>query len=340
MLWNTPEVKQLNSERVRREIQRNPKCTKAQVARATELSVATCNTIFNELLASGEIRVVDQEEAAMGRPAIRFEYNEDDHHVLGVIVSLIDNAETIDYIVGNALGETIKQGQVSCKAIDYKQIEQVIADCIAEDDLIRGITIGIPGVTANGIVERCDIDGIVGEPLEKKLEKKFGIDVMVRNDMDIMSYGVYQSDFEKQGDLCAVFFPPKGIAYVGAGMIIDGKILTGATQFSGEIRYIAEAFGMTTEQMKKDSKNEKKLTEFAVKMLVILISTIDPEKIVVMGDCFEEKDALKLRNGCAQIVGESHVPSVEIVREVLDKYTCGLIRLALNHRDFPLLESI
>lgn len=340
MLWNTPEVKQLNSERVRREIQKHPRCTKAQVAKATELSVATCNTIFNELLASGEIRVVDQEDAAMGRPAVRFEYNEDDHHVLGIILRLDEKKERIDYVIGNALGETISRGQVTADRIDYDQIHRIVADCVAQDELIRCVTVGIPGVTADGVVERCDIEGVVGEPLEKKLEKAFGIDVIVHNDMDIISYGVYQTDFDGQGNLCAVFFPPQGVAYVGAGMIIDGKILMGASQFSGELRYVAEAFGMTTEQMTKDSKNAKKLTDFAVKMLVILISTIDPERIVVMGDCFEERDALKLRQGCAKIVGENHVPKVEIIREVMDEYICGLIRMALNHIDFPLLESM
>lgn len=339
MLWNTPEVKQLNSERVRREIQKTPKCTKAMVAKETSLSVATCNTIFNELLQAGEIRTCDQEEAIMGRPAIRFEYNEDFCHVLGISVT-IGKQEEINYMIGNALGDVIKQDRVSHGNVDGAKILEVVQQCIEQDPLIRCVTVGIPGVAADGVIERCDVEGLVGEPLAEEVKKKTGIDTIVGNDMDITSYGIYQSTFVGQGNLCTVLFPPEGESYVGAGMIIDGKILHGASEFAGEIRYVAEAFGVTTSDMKKLRKDKEQLIDFAVKMATILIATIDPQKIVLMGEGLEAKDALKIRNGCGKIVSDRHVPKIEIDNEGDENYATGLIRLALNHISFPLSESM
>lgn len=335
MHWNTPEVKQLNSEKIRMEIQKNPKCTKAMIAKEVSLSVATCNTIFNELLASREIRVVDQENAIMGRPAIRFEYNEDYYHVMGIIAS-IGKEEKLEYIIGNALGEIIDSGYVVSDGIDGKQIEELVGKCIAGDKLIKCITVGLPGVNAKGIIERCDISGLVGEPLEKNLKDKFGIDVIVDNDTDIISYGIYHSVFAGKGNLATVLFPAEGDSYVGSGLIINGKILGGASEFAGEIRYIAEAFGITTNEMKVIRKNRTQLLDYAIKMLVILISTIDPRKIVVIGEDFEPDDLEELKAGCERIVSKLHVPEIEIQKNGNADYKHGLMRLAINKISFPL----
>ena len=339
MLWNTPEVKQLNCERIRREIQNNPKCTKAMVAKQTELSVATCNTIFNELLDAGEIRIADQEEAAMGRPALRFEYNEDYRHVLGIRVT-VEEKETIHYLIANALGEMIKTGKAESKSVDGAKVLKVIENCIAEDELIRCVSIGVPGVTSDGVIENCDIEGLTGEPLEKKIRKQFDIDVTIQNDMDVISYGVYQETFKDKGNLAAILFPSEGESYVGAGMIIDGKILFGATQFAGELRYIGEAFGITLTEMKKIRKDKEKLIDFASKMAVVLISTIDPKKIVVVSRTMEERDAFKIREQCAKVVTEAHVPEMTVENEVDSSYDYGLVELALNKVFFPLSEPV
>ena len=104
--------------------------------------------------------------------------------------------------------------------------------------------------------------------------------------------------------------------------------------------YVARAFGMDEDQIRKYDRDKDKRLDFAVRMLVILISTIDPQTIVVMGETFEDRDALRLGKACAAIVGESHVPKIQIRRDVMADYACGLIRLALNRIDFPLSEPM
>lgn len=86
MVSSTPEVRQLNRERIRRELHVRKTCTKAEMAAWTGLSVSTCNTILNEMRADGEIIRTSQEDGYVGRPASRFEYNADYLHVLVVYV--------------------------------------------------------------------------------------------------------------------------------------------------------------------------------------------------------------------------------------------------------------
>ena len=339
MLWNTPEVKQLNSERVRKEIQNNQKCTKAMVAKQTQLSVATCNTIFNELLEAGEIKIADQEEAAMGRPALRFEYNADYRHVLGIRIT-VGEKETIHYLIANALGEIIEAKKTAKKAVHGEDVLKVIEESIKRDDKIQCVSIGVPGVAVDGVIEACDIEGLTGEPLEEKIRNRFGLDVTIQNDMDFISYGIYQASLKDKGNLATILFPAEGESFVGSGMIIDGKILFGATQFSGELRYIGEAFGITEKEMKTLRKDKKKLLDFAAKMCIVLISTIDPKELVVVSRDMEERDAYQLKELCAKIVTEAHVPKLVVYNEVDESYDYGLVRLALNRVFFPLSEPM
>ena len=83
MVRNTVEVKQLNKEKIIEAVQSRESCTKAEIARETGLSVATCGTILNEMSESGELVRMDQEDAVIGRPATLFAYNRDYRHVSG-----------------------------------------------------------------------------------------------------------------------------------------------------------------------------------------------------------------------------------------------------------------
>lgn len=102
MVGSTPEVRQLNRERIRRELHVRKTCTKAEMAAWTGLSVSTCNTILNEMRADGEIIRTSQEDGYVGRPASRFEYNADYLHVLVVYVVTDHGENTVAFAVADA----------------------------------------------------------------------------------------------------------------------------------------------------------------------------------------------------------------------------------------------
>ncbi|CCH74265.1 hypothetical protein BN11_4180002 [Nostocoides australiense Ben110] len=161
MVSSTPEVRQLNRERIRRELHVRKTCTKAEMAAWTGLSVSTCNTILNEMRADGEIIRTSQEDGYVGRPASRFEYNADYLHVLVVYVVTEHGENTVAFAVADALGQVRLSEQRHPDAITYSVIEELIAEQLATDELIRGIALGIPGVARDGVVEDCDVDALV-----------------------------------------------------------------------------------------------------------------------------------------------------------------------------------
>lgn len=336
VLHSTPEVKQLNRERIRKQIQDHETCTKAEVSRWTSLSVSTCNTILNEMQSEGEIIYVAQEESYVGRPASRFRYNPDHLHVLVMYVLGEQGENTVALATANAVGELLWRTQRHPASITYPVIEDLIAERLSVDKLIRGIAFGIPGVAQNGIIERCDVESLVGLDLEGKVRANFGISLEIRNDMDFIANGVYNRVNDNGGDLVTLLFPEDG--YVGCGIVVDGKALRGYSKFSGELSYIAEGFGVSRMAQRQAMLERTAFRDLAAKMVLITCGTIDPEVIMLMGNRMNEADLTEIREICEPIVSELHLPRLLADNNVDEYYISGMVRETLDLLQFRLLR--
>ena len=340
MKWSTPEVKQLNKELVREAVKELGECTKSDVAKETALSVATCNTLLNEMLEAGEIVKQDQEVAKMGRPADRFVYNSEYHHVLGLMIRAVDSVTEIASFVADATGNVIKSESKRIVSPTQLSIDEVIESNLSEDELIKSISIGIPGVTKRGIVERCDIKSLVGADLQGAFAKEYGLDVEVRNDMDFVSLGVFNYEFDGTGNLAVAYFPEHSSGYVGCGFIINERLLTGFSKFSGELSYISEGFGISRAAVKEKCQDHDELVRHVMRMALVIATTIDPEALVIMSSKVTEDDLAVIRSGLGDILTDNHVPKIELGKDVLESYRNGLIVAAINRLDFPLTCAI
>lgn len=336
MVRNTPEVKQLNKELIRREIQKHEKCTKAGISKETDLSVATCNTIFNEMLDAGEIIQAEQEEIYMGRPPSLFIYNPDYQHVLVMFISNEQGINTVEFVVADALGNQIRREQVHPDIITYDMIEKLVAEIIQEDLLIQGMTFGIPGISHHGVIEYCDVESVVGVDMAGGLQRKFKIEVEIRNDMDFISTGVYHTVEHNGGNLAAMYFPTAGNGCVGCGFVIDGKVLRGHTKFAGEISYVAEGFGIPRQKQNELLADPTAFCDFAAKTVLIVIGTIDPETIMLMGNAVSPEDIDLIKEKCKAVISDRHIPKLLVDDGISDYYLNGLIRVALDQLQFQL----
>lgn len=336
MDWSTPDVKQLNKERIRRTIQGIESFTKSYVASQTMLSFATCNTLLNEMLESGEIKPIGQKEINMGRPAKEFTYNEDFHHVLGLYISKDSQSERITYSISDALGQPLVEDELRSASITFDQVREIIKKETSNDSLIQRITFGIPGISTHGVIEYCDIKSMTGIDVEKSLKDEFGVDVEVRNDMDFISYGVYHTFPHENGNLATIYFPASNEACIGCGFVIDGKVLRGHSKFAGEISYIAEGFGISRSEQTILMDDPVTLSKLASQMVLIAIGTVDPEVVVLLGDDLDAGILDTIRNDCEKIVTNKHIPNLSVGNDISGYYKQGLTKFALNHLQFPI----
>ncbi len=117
------------------------------------------------------------------------------------------------------------------KAVNDKMKEKsIIADEIA------GVGVGVPGpVDADGVVHRCVNLGWDVFNVNEKLEGLLGFPVMSGNDANVAALGeMWKGGGQGHKDLVVVTLGTG----VGGGIIINGKILTGANGAGGEIGHI------------------------------------------------------------------------------------------------------
>lgn len=117
------------------------------------------------------------------------------------------------------------------KAVEDKMAEKGIAK---ED--VAGVGVGVPGpVDSKGIVHRCVNLGWDEFNVNEKLGAMVGMTVMAGNDANVAALGeMWRGGGQGHEDLVVVTLGTG----VGGGIIIGGKMLTGANGSGGEIGHI------------------------------------------------------------------------------------------------------
>ncbi len=101
---------------------------------------------------------------------------------------------------------------------------------------VQGIGIGVPGsVDRSGVVNRAVNLGWGVVPIEQELSELSGMFVKAANDANVAALGEYWMGSGREYDSIVMVTLGTGI---GGGVIIDGKILTGANGAGGEIGHI------------------------------------------------------------------------------------------------------
>lgn len=332
---NTAQVRSYNIEIVKNALKALPYGTKNTVSKLTGLSVATCNTLLNELAETGEILEVQDMTStnSVGRPAKEYRFNECFSYILCIYATTIGGHRKLHYGVMDLLGQIVESESVDKKLLDYQEIEELVAALIQKYPSINAIGFGIPGIVNREMtVEGCDIEALNGCPLRRRLMDQFGVDVVVDNDMNLIAYGFYQEEApEEDSSMALVSFFEKVCA--GCGIIINGTIFHGSTNFAGEVSYLP--FEMNhTEQLQLLSTREGVL-KLVSKMLSSLAAVINPTQIVLTGSPIQEDMLEELIELCEVCIPEQHMPKLRYSADIDHYYLQGLCALTLEYVNNP-----
>ena len=325
---NTMKIKQLNVELVKSALIEMTYGTKLTISNATGLSLGTCGNILNELSESGEVIEVDAEQTNGGRPARRFLYNANYCYVACMYISYENGIHKITYAVCNLVGEIIEEDSVILDVIDFDAIVLLIERLTEKYDIIKAVGIGVPAVVYEGVVVGdCDIRNLINFPLEKQLKAKFPLEIVVENDMNLIARGFYRKqNYDQDKNIAVIDFPKEKC--IGSGIIIQGHIMKGNTNFAGEVSYLP--FDMSQEEQINRLNSEDGLLPLAVKTLVSVIAVINPETIVLAGDLMRSDMLEDIYNGCLEIVPKEHMPRIIIREDIYEDYMNGLISVTIE----------
>lgn len=336
---NTAQVKIYNVEMVKNALKLKALSggTKTTIARITGLSIATCNTILNELEATGEILEVTNEYTNFGRPAKLYRFNENFSYICCIYMSYENMQKVLTYAVVDLLGNIIKEKSMIKTCIDYDEIENLIQELTNEYENIKAIGVGVPGVvTQHKDIDICDIEELVNCNLVGRLKDKFRMDVVIDNDMNLIAYGVYQKkEYQENASIAVVSFYKDN--FPGSGIIVDGHIIRGNTNFAGEVSYLP--LGCTRSQQKELLKGREGITQNVAKTLCSLIAIINPRIIVMTGTTLADDMLGEICSLINEIIPEKHRPQILLENNVQEYYLKGLSSMTLEYLNNPIRKE-
>lgn len=122
----------------------------------------------------------------------------------------------------------------------------LIASCLArarrESLHVTGVGVGIPAILdpATGVVgEAHHVTDLAGQPLAARLGERFGLPVVVDNDVNALALGEWRFGSGRGARSLVVLAAGTGF---GGGVILDGRLVRGAAGFGGEFGHTPVKF--------------------------------------------------------------------------------------------------
>lgn len=335
--YNTSNVKQMNMELIRVAIRSMPGNTKAGIAAVTGLSHATCNNLLNELVAIGEVLELDKENNSGGRPSQRYQYNSDFFSVLSLYIDNDSKKTVLRYAVFNLAGEILEETSLHKEYLDYQTIEDLVALVLQKHPGVKTIGIGIPGVVLKQrFVNTCDVESLNNCPLADRLENHFKINTILMNDMNATAIGYYQEqDYQEETSIAVMTFIKDN--FPGSGIIADGHILHGHTNFAGEIGFLP--YDRTRGQMEEMLGRSSTTFPIIVKSICSMIAIVNPETIILTGTLLDGNRVAEIQRNCEAVIPAEHMPRIIFKESIHDFYLKGLMTISLKNLSTPVMAA-
>ena len=216
--------------------------SQADIARATGLSRTTVHSLVVGLKGAGIVREVDSSGPARrsGRPATLLVLQDESHAVLGIDFGHSHVQVAVADLAHNVLAERrcdLDVNHHASAALDAaaSMATEAMVEAGIDRDSIIGAAIGIPGPVdrARGMAGSATIlPGWVGLRISETMEKRLGMFVEIENDANL---GALAELAWGAGRGLSSFVYVKAATGIGSGLVIDGRLLHGATGTAGEL---------------------------------------------------------------------------------------------------------
>lgn len=211
--------------------------SRADIARATNLTATTVSTVIGELLEEGLVTELGAISTERGKPPTLVTLAKDARHILALDLS----RKTFQGSILNLRGEiqlsrragADVQGEAALTVI-YQLIDELLAQTTTP---LLGIGIGAPGIIDpnSGLIRRAANLDWYDIPLGELVSRRYGCHVQVVNDNQAALLAEYLfGEYKRTPDLVVVRIG-NGI---GAGIMCNGQLLHGNGGGVGEIGHV------------------------------------------------------------------------------------------------------
>lgn len=326
----TPKsMKNIIQQNIRQLLLANGSATKVELSDKLGISFPTISKFTAQMEENGELQSAGLDDSSGGRRAKRYTYNPE--YMLGLAIFL-EKTET-NYIVFNCLGEEKETGKISSALRDdnVKLLIEYVEALQTQYPKISSISIGVPGSVDNGrIIYSPDYEYLHDFDLKGYLENYFSIPVVIENDMNAAVLG-YQDQQEKKNDKSLVYLY-SGQNGPGAGIIVNGKIVRGSTNFAGEVSFVPQYnnrnFGQTFTNGKVFFSKEDEVDAIS-RLIASFVAIINPHVVIFCDDEVTQTTINQIKQQSSTYIPAEHLPEFRMSDWKQD-YLYGLQRLGLD----------
>lgn len=286
--------------------------TKRELSEYLDISFPTISKFLKQMEKDGEVFILGFDQSSGGRRAIRYTYNPE--YMLGLAL-ILEKTETY-YTIFNCMGDVKKRGSTQSVLLEkgLEFLTNFIETLLIEYPKIRSIAIGVPGAVDNGHVFFIpEYELFQNLNIQKYLEERLGIPVVVENDMNAAVYGYYTVKGDE--DMDSLVYLYSGYNGPGAGIMINGDVVRGSTFFSGEVRFIPQYndrnFGDVIQ--KKDDLNpvvikEEEQIDAISRLIAAFVAIINPHEVIFCDFEVDENVLNAITEVSAKYVPAEHLP--------------------------------
>lgn len=312
-------VKDINRKIILESFSDFNKYTKQDIARTTNLSFPTVSKLVDEL---GEQNIVhmlsDKRGETGGRRANEYVLN----HKYAYSLCLKIEKGYIEVFIVDLDKQNCCYEKIDEEAISVEKIVNVIGAKILNNNKIMSIVVGIPGIVHDGIIGMVDgMEVLNGCDLRTKIFNKFGIATEVVNNMNILISG-----FQNKADNIACIHI--GVDGPGSSYVINGRPLSGAFGFQGEVGFNYYDEHRTFRDIAIGGYKQVDIIEYIGRIFLQIITVINPHELYLYP--LMEVDIDDLKKYCMRYVPKEAIPQIVIKNTYEEDYQFGLFSIGVN----------
>lgn len=318
---NSGTIKSINIKSVLKTLSEHESITKSDIAKYTGLSFPTVSTVIEHLIYKNEVNEVGVEDSIGGRCAKKYSLNP--MYVVSLLLYLEGNK--LNWIVSDFCRNKIASGNLNCKDRILEEMDEIIYSIKSSYSQLASIVIGVASNVNNGkIMSHIEYKELQGVNITEYFEEKYGIPVIIENDMNIAIRGYW--DRHSSNDIEVVVNIYIGDNGMGASMIINGKVLKGKSNFAGELHYLP----ICDDNIKyaKEGFGESDIVEYYGKVIQSYVSLINPNLIVLYNNVYIKGKLEDINNYCKVRIPEEAMAKIILSDEFKEDYEFGLSMMA------------
>lgn len=255
---NSSEMQRKNRMLVFKTLLDNGSMTRTELAAGIGLQKATITNIINEFLEMGIVAI--DGDAASGRRGENICLKLDDIYTMSIGITRKDYQIGV-FALGGKQIRHIRYSFDSSEDIHViiRRLKMSALEAAREFGLDKfiGISLAVPGLyirrktDENEVFQVSEFEQLSQVNIRAELEETLGAPVMIKHDAKLAAYAEWQNAEEVREDEHASLIVIRSRGFgIGAGIVINGKIVEGQLGIAGEIGHI----GINYNKRKYDSK--------------------------------------------------------------------------------------